>query len=151
MKAQFVAVMSFIAIVTIAALSPSETAARDTKNMFPIADALNTADAKAQLNQGIKFYFGATEHPPVAKSFGVFMSNKKTRGVGRSDKEACEWTFLSAMLSFQQRAIEMGGDAVIRIESYYRKVPLPNATEYECGSGALMSGVTFRGEIVKLQ
>ena len=119
--------------------------------MWPIADALNTADAKAQLNQGIKFYFGECGHPPVAKSFGVFQSNKKTKGVGRTDKEACEWTFLSAMVSFQQRAKEMGGDAVINIESYYREVPIKSATEYQCGSGALMSGVTFRGEVVKLQ
>lgn len=151
MKPNFVAAISFIAIVTVAVLTPSETVARDTKNRWPLADALSTADAKAQLNQGIKFYFGAAEHPPVAKSFGVFMSNKKTRGVGRTDKEACEWTFLSAMLSFQQRAVEMGGDAIIRIESYYRENPVSSATEYECGSGALMSGVTFRGEVVKLQ
>jgi len=151
MKAQFASIMTFIAIATIAVLSPPETEARDTKNMWPLADALNTADAKAQLDQGIKFYFGESAHPPVAKSFGVFMSNKKTRGVGRTDKEACEWTFLSAMLSFQQRAKEMGGDAVIKIESYYREDTIKSATEYQCGSGALMSGVTFRGEVVKLQ
>jgi hypothetical protein len=125
--------------------------ARDTKNMWPIADALNTAEAKAQLNQGIQYFFGDSAHPPVEKSFGVYQSNKKTRGVGRTDKEACDWTFLSAMVSFQQRAKELGGDAVIKIESYYREVPISNATEYQCGSGALMSGVTFRGEVVKLK
>lgn len=125
--------------------------ARDTKNMWPIADALNTAEAKAQLAEGIQFFFGDSAHPPVEKSFGVYQSNKKTRGVGRTDKEACDWTFLSAMLSFQQRAKELGGDAVIKIESFYREVPISSATEYECGSGALMSGVTFRGEVVKLK
>lgn len=139
------------AIVALGVLAAPASGARDTKNMWPITDAMNTADAKAQLNQGVKFYFGGSEHPPVAKSFGVFQSNKKTNGVGQTDKEACDWTFLSAMLSFQQRAKELGGDAVIKIESYYRKVPISSATEYQCGSGALMSGVTFRGEVVKLQ
>ncbi len=129
----------------------AETGARDTKNTWPVADALNSAEAKAQLNQGVTFYFGDSTHPPVEKNFGVFQSNKKTRGVGRTDKEACEWTFLSAMLSFQARAKELGGNAVINIESFYREVTVKSATEYECGSGALMSGVTFRGEVVKLK
>ena len=55
------------------------------------------------------------------------------------------------MISFQDRAKQLGGDAVINIESYYRKNTIKSATEYECGSGGLMSGVTFRGEVVKLQ
>src|SRR5262245_25192619 len=132
-------------------LSSPESGARDTKNMWPIADAMNASEAKAQLDQGVQFFFGDSAHPAVEKSFGVFQSNKKTNGVGRSDKEACEWTFLSAMLSFQQRAKQVGGDAVIKIESYYRQETVSSATEYQCGSGALMSGVTFRGEVVKLK
>jgi hypothetical protein len=140
-----------VAIVVAGVFAAPQTIARDTKNMWPITDAMNSGSAKARLDAGIKFYFGDSEHPPVAKSFGVFMSNKKTNGVGRKDKEACEWTFLSAMISFQDRAKQLGGDAVINIESYYRKNTIKSATEYECGSGGLMSGVTFRGEVVKLQ
>lgn len=132
-------------------LASPDTGARDTKNMWPIADAMNAPEAKAQLNQGVRFFFGDAAHPEVEKNFGEFQSNKKTRGVGRTDKEACDWTFLSAMLSFQQRAKEMGGDAVINIVSYYREQTISSATEYQCGSGALMSGVTFRGEVVKLK
>lgn len=151
MKPRNLLLASTAAIVALGILAAPETDARDTKNLWPVADAMNTAEARAQLNQGVKFYFGDSAHPPVGKSLGVFQSNKKTRGVWRTDKEACEWTFLSAMLSFQARAKELGGDAVIKIESYYREVPVPSATEYECGSGALMSGVTFRGEVVKLK
>jgi len=151
MKAGYAALIG-TAVVVLAGISIApRSAARDTKNMWPIAEALSAPEAQAQLNRGIRFYFGDSPHPPVARSFGVFQSNKKTRGVGRSDKQACDWTFLSAMLAFQQRAVEMGADAVVRIESYYRRVPVSSATEYECGSGALMSGVTFRGEVVKLR
>lgn len=144
-------IISVVAAVLVGLVTAQDAAARDTKNMWPVADALKAPEAKAKLNQGIKFYFGKSAHPPVERSFGVFQSNKKTRGVGRSDKEACDWTFLSAMLSFQQRAMEMGGNAVVNIESYYREVPISSTTEYQCGSGALMSGVTFRGEVVKLK
>ena len=134
-----------------ALLAATTTMARDTKVMRPVADAMATPDAKARLNMGVQFFFGNTAHPPVAQSFGEFMSNKKTNGTNKSDKEACEWAFLSAMLSFQQRAVAVGGNAVINIKSYYKQNEVSSETQYECGSGALMSGVTFKGEVVKLQ
>lgn len=142
-----------VAMLTLAAtlLTATSAVARDTKVMWPIADAMATPDAKARLNMSVQFFFGNSPHPPVAQSFGVFMSNKKTNGTNKSDKEACEWAFLSAMLSFQDRAVSLGGNAVINIRSYYRKNEISSETEYECGSGALMSGVTFQGEVVKLQ
>jgi hypothetical protein len=151
MRPNLIFVLAAIVAVTFGVLASPESGARDTKNKWPVADALNAAEAKAKLDPAIKFYFGDAEHPPVAQSFGVYQSNKKTNGVGRTDKEACDWTFLSAMLSFQERARQLGGDAVINIESFYREVPFKSATEYECGSGGLMSGVTFRGEVVKLK
>ena len=134
-----------------ALLAATTTVARDTKVMRPVADAMATPDAKARLNMGVQFFFGSTAHPPIAQSFGEFMSNKKTNGTNKSDKEACEWAFLSAMLSFQQRAVSVGGNAVINIKSYYKQNEVSSETQYECGSGALMSGVTFKGEVVKLQ
>jgi uncharacterized protein YbjQ (UPF0145 family) len=142
-----------VAILTCfaALLAAPTTMARDTKVLRPIADAMATPDAKARLNMGVQFFFGNTAHPPVAQSFGEFMSNKKTNGTNKSDKEACEWAFLSAMLSFQQRAVAVGGNAVINIKSYYRQNEISSETQFECGSGALMSGVTFKGEVVKLQ
>lgn len=151
MKTQNLLLALTAASAVLGIFAAPQTDARDTQNRWPIADAMSTAEAKAQLDQGIKLYFGDSAHPAVEKSHGVFQSNKKTRGVGRTDKEACEWTFLSAMLSLQTRARELGGNAVIKIESYYRQEPISSATEYECGSGALMSGVTFRGEVVKLK
>ena len=147
MKSHYVAcAMIFFTVMPAA----TTTMARDTKVMWPIADAVATPDAKARLNLGVQFFFGNTAHPPVAQSFGVFTSNKKTNGTNKSDKEACEWVFLSAMLSFQQRAVAVGGNAVINIRSYYKQNEVSSETQYECGSGALMSGVTFKGEVVKL-
>jgi len=134
----------------LAMLTATSATARDTKAMWPLAEALASPDAKAKLNTQVQLFFGTTAHPPAAQSFGEFMSNKKTNGTGKTDKEACEWAFLSAMLSFQQRAAELGGDAVINIRSYYKKNEISSETQYECGSGALMSGVTFKGEVVKL-
>jgi uncharacterized protein YbjQ (UPF0145 family) len=138
-------------ICAVALLASNTSTARNTKAMWPIAEAMGTSDARDRLNAGIQFFFGNAAHPPVARSFGVYTSNKKTNGTNKTDKEACEWAFLSAMLSFQQRAVELGGNAVINIRSYYDKHEVSSETEYECGSGALMSGVTFQGEVVKLE
>ncbi|MDM3869861.1 excinuclease ATPase subunit [Porticoccus sp. W117] len=124
--------------------------ARDTKHMYPLDDALNTPAAQEKLNQGIKFYFGDKNLPAVAKDLGTYTANKKTNAFGKSDKKACEWAFLSAMLSMQNRAVNEGGDAVI-IHSYYKKNTVKSSTEYECGAGAIMAGVTLVGKVVKLK
>ena len=91
-----------IAVVCVFALSTA--GARDTKHMYSIKEAMNTEDAKAKLDGGIRFYFGKQRHPKVLKRHGEFMSNKKTNAFNKTDKRACEWVFLSALLSFQQRA-----------------------------------------------
>jgi len=124
--------------------------ARDTRKMYPLADALNAESAKAKLDPEIRLYFGDQKHPKVIKRFGEFMSNKKTNAFNKSDKRACEWAFLSAMLSLQNRAHLEGGNAVINIRSYYKRNEVSSRTEYECGAGAIIAGVTFKGDVVKL-
>ena len=118
--------------------------------MFPLADALGNEHAKEKLDGSVKFYFGNQKHPKVAKKFGEFMSNKKTNAFNKTDKFACEWAFLSAMLSFQDRAKKLGGNAVINLRSYYKKNEISSASEYECGAGGIIAGVTFLGEVVRL-
>jgi hypothetical protein len=118
--------------------------------MFSIDEAMSTEDAKAKLDKGIHFYFGDQKHPAVAKRFGEFMSNKKTNAFNKTDERACQWAFLSAMLSFQDRALREGGDAVVNIRSYYKKNTISSSTEFECGAGNVIAGVTFLGDVVKL-
>ena len=124
--------------------------ARDTRKMYSIQEALNTEDAKAKLDPDIGLYFGNQKHPKVLKRFGEFMSNKKTNAFNKTDKRACEWAFLSAMLSLQNRARLEGGNAVKNIRSYYKRHEISSDTEYECGTGAIIAGVTFKGDVVKV-
>ena len=123
--------------------------ARDTHLKLPIKDAMATAAAREKLGTDVKFVFGAPV-PAGAKVIGTYMSNKKTNFANRSDKDGCEWAFLSAMISFKERALREGGNAVVNIHSYYRKNEFSSPTEYECGAGAIMGGVTFRGTVVKM-
>ncbi|HEX5055469.1 MAG TPA: excinuclease ATPase subunit [Gammaproteobacteria bacterium] len=142
-----IGLLIMVSIITCAA---SPVFARDTKHMFPIKEGMNTPAAKEKLNQGIKLYFGGQKHPKVEKSFGEFTSNKKTNALNKDDHEACDWSLLSALLSLQERAVNEGGNAVINIRSYYKKNEAGGAGEYECHAGAVMAGVTLRGEVVKL-
>jgi len=137
--------------LTLAALASSaNTFARDDQNMFPLEDALTTEAAKDKLDPSIKLYFGNQKHPKVVKELGEWKTNKKTNGFNKSDKEACEWVFLSSVLALQERAQKEGGNAVINIKSNYKGNERSSETEYMCGSGALMSGVALKGTVVKL-
>lgn len=137
--------------LTLAALAASaNTFARDDQRMHPLEDALTTEAARDKLDPSIKLFFGNQKHPRIAKDFGEWKTNKKTNGFNKSDKEACEWVFLSAVLELQERAQKEGGNAVINIKSNYKNNERSSETEYMCGSGALMSGVALKGTVVKL-
>jgi hypothetical protein len=142
----------FVPVVLAAAgiMGALNAEARDERTMMSIQEAMGTEDAKAKLDKGVSFYFGDQKHPAVEKRFGEFMSNKKTNAFNKTDERACQWAFLSAMVSFQDRALREGGNAVVNIRSYYKKNTVSSTTEFECGAGNVVAGVTFLGDVVKL-
>jgi hypothetical protein len=137
-------------LIVVILLVPTLGDARDDRNRYSIEEAMNTSEAKSKLDRGYSYYFGSPSDRKVLEDHGEFMSNKKTNAVGKSDKEACQWAFLSAMLSFQDRIANEGGNAVINLRSYYKKGDFRSESEFECGNGALMAGVTFLGDVVTL-
>jgi len=140
-------IVLFAALVIIGL--PQQTFSRDDRLMFPISDALSTAAAQNRL-QGIDFYFGDQKHPQVLEDLGEFSTNKKTNAFAKSDKKACEWVFLSALLQLQERARNLNANAVINIKSNYKYREFASETEFECGAGHIMAGVALKGRIVKL-
>lgn len=124
--------------------------ARDDIGTYAIAGVLSNPAYAARL-EGVTFYFGEQAYPAVEKKLGEYMSNKKTNAVGKSDQEACEWAFLSALLSFRDRALSLGGNAVVNIRGWYKKNAYTSTTEFQCGAGATMAGVTLKGDVVKLK
>jgi uncharacterized protein YbjQ (UPF0145 family) len=128
---------------------PKQTFSRDDRLMFPIDEALATLAAQNKI-QGIDLYFGNQEHPKILQDFGEFRTNQKTNALNKSDKQACEWVFLSALLKLQERASSLGANAVINIKSNYRNNEVVSETEYQCGAGHIFAGVALKGRIVKL-
>ncbi|MDP2834048.1 MAG: excinuclease ABC subunit A [Pseudomonadota bacterium] len=141
--------LSTLAAVAFLAVSLN-AAARDDHKMFPLKDALEAPAAQEKLDKSIKLYFAGQPHPAVIKELGIWPTNKKTNAFGKPDTEACNWAFLSAMLTLQERAQKEGGNAVIDIKSNYRKIETASATEFMCGAGNIMAGVAFKGTVVKV-
>jgi uncharacterized protein YbjQ (UPF0145 family) len=124
--------------------------ARDDRLMFSVDSALNSGRT-TKLDPDIKLYFGKQKTPPIEKTIGEYPTNKKTNAFGKSDNEACEWAFLSAIIALQERAAREGGNAVVNIKSNYKSEETSSETEYMCGAGSMMAGVALKGTVVKLK
>jgi len=128
----------------------AELQAEDTKHFFSIQEALASKEYEGRLNNEIKFYFGTKPDQRISKNLGNFVTNKKTNAFLKDDRKACEWVFLSALLSLQKRVIAEGGNAVINIRSFYKKNEMSSETKFECHVGLLMAGVALKGTVVYL-
>jgi len=124
--------------------------ARDDIGDYTISSVLESEKAKSKLGS-IKFYFGNQKHGKVTKRYGVFSTNKKTNAFGKSDQQACEHVFLSAMIQLKQRAEQMGGNAVINIKSNYKNNLTSSDTTFKCGAGTVIAGVALQGEVVTIK
>jgi uncharacterized protein YbjQ (UPF0145 family) len=125
--------------------------ARDTVQAFSIEEALSSEKAKAALGEEAAFFFGDQSPGAVVKEFGEIKTNRKTNAFGKSDKEACQWVFLSAMIALRDRALADGGNAVINIKSNYKNNLTSSESTFQCGAGAIMAGVALVGTVVKIE
>jgi hypothetical protein len=115
--------------------------ARNDRLLLPIGDALRAGAGR--LDPGIRLSFGGG-----GAGGRRYTANRKTNSMGRGDKEACEWAFLSAALALQERARKEGGHAVAGITSVDRRREVTSATQYVCNAGNVVVGVALRGSVV---
>ena len=140
-------IISTLLIAT--ALMTSAAQARDDISKYPIQKLLETTKAKNALLD-IPLYFADQSYSKESSKYGEVITNKKTNAFGKSDTEACEWVMLSALKALQERAVKEGMNAVVNIQSYYKKREFVSSTEFECGAGTIMAGVALKGTLVKL-
>lgn len=142
--------LTYLVLVSMLLFSYSTGEARNTLLKVSIEEALAWGEDEGVLKSSVRLYFGDQAHPAIEREIGTYTANRKTNGVGKSDRKACKWAFLSAMVTLQDRAIAEGGNAVVNIQSYYYKNEFSSTTEFECGAGAIMAGVTMVGDVVQL-
>ena len=149
MSAKLTCFVILLASLSFCAISAQ---ARDTRHLLPIRDVIKMGRANGSLGNDIGLYFGPQSHPPVrARLANRVITNKKTNMINRSDRTACRRVMLSALIQLQERARREGGNAVINIKSYYKRRTYSSASQYECHSGDVLSGVTLRGDVVRLR
>ncbi|MCZ4336440.1 excinuclease [Shewanella colwelliana] len=157
MKKIFILALSSLALIS------SIASARDDVGSYSIADALSTETAKKKLGTDVQFYFGEQAYGETLNKFGEqaygetlnkfgeLKTNKKTNAFNKSDQEACQWVFLSAMIALKKSAKKQGGNAVVNIKSNYKNNLTSSEETFQCGAGAMIAGVALTGEVVTLK
>ena len=140
----------FIPLLLSLLLIPSSVYARDDIGSYSIKEALDLEQSKEELGNDIKFFFGNQAHGKILKNYGVVRTNKKTSAFGRSDLDACQWVFLSAMITLRDSALTEGANAVINIQSNYKNDLTSSEDTFQCGAGAFVAGVALVGTVVTL-
>jgi len=148
----FVKVTGFAALLVSLSICAPIAQARDTTHHLPVKDVIEMGKARGDLGDDVKLYFAGQSHPAVQTVLvkGI-TTNKKTNAANKSDEEACKWVMLTALIQMQQGARSRGGNAVVNIESYYKKTVFRSKDQYECHAGGILSGVALRGDVVKLK
>ncbi len=139
-----------IVIAALLLLLSADASARTTIHHFDVADIFNNPEYASRL-QGVTFYFGGQSHGEIVKSYGEYRTNKKTNAFNKSDKEACEWVMLSALLSLHSRAMDLGANAVVNVRSNFKNNLFVSDTQYSCGAGGILAGVALIGDVVKIE
>lgn len=141
------AILAFSALV----FCSSHSFARDSIRAYSISSIMSSEVAKSKLGTDVSFYFGDQSYGKAIKDFGGFKTNKKTNAFAKSDEDACNWVFLSAMISLKERAIKEGGNAVVDIKSNYKNNLTSSSETFQCGAGAVMAGIALTGKVVTLE
>ena len=131
-------------------LYPLAASARSTPHELPIQAAIDSPLGQERLLD-LGLYFGSQRHPAVAKTLRKGRTNKATRSMFRSDEEACQVAFLSALISLQGQAQSLGANAIIDIRSNTGGPESSSTTTYKCVAGAAVARVNLTGTYVQLR
>lgn len=135
----------FVCLLAVA----SAGSARDTRLLLPISDALKQGREQGVIGTDIAFKFGKGNRGGYAKTIGNDVANRKTNAVNKTDVEACNWVFLSALKALESSARDAKASAVVEIVSYYKKNEYSSTSEFECHAGSIMAGVALKASYAK--
>ncbi|HEU0153707.1 MAG TPA: excinuclease ATPase subunit [Arenimonas sp.] len=143
-------ILSCLLAFALAGLLANTAEARDKRVQFDIASAIAAGEADGSLDGSVKFYFEGQATPRLFAEFGPANTNRKTNAVGKSEREACQWAMLGALVALQDAAKARGADAVVGLRSNFKREVFSSPTQYQCGAGRLMAGVALLGTYAKV-
>jgi hypothetical protein len=136
-------------VIAAMCLCAVETDARNITHMMLISNAIESVDAPEKPSGSIKFLFG-TDKPPKVKTITNQRLIRKSSLRASSNVTACNQAFMSILTAFEQKAKEMGANAVVNIVSSYGRQQMASATHFECHEGSGYMAVALRGDFVTL-
>ena len=140
----------FVFISTMCAFT-LQAEARELKNIS-IQDALASDDAKLNLPDDVKFYFGdAKPEGNIAKVIGEYTFDRQINASLKSQITACHSALVVALKDLREAAKKEGATAVVNIKSNAKGKAITSKEIYACDSGVLKSGVSISGELVVVE
>ncbi|MCI4644113.1 MAG: excinuclease ATPase [Hyphomonadaceae bacterium] len=136
--------LAAFAICSVALASPAAFADRDIQT-WSIQEAMSSENFQDRLGN-FRFVWGDTVSGQRVMSTST---RKATNGINKSDRAACEWALLSALIAFKEQAEANGATSVQGIKSTATGTPFSSTTEFQCITGWTNSRVYLEAEIVK--
>ena len=137
-------------IAVVLALLPAVAQAKDEQRLFDLAFVMGSPEARERFDDTIRFYWSGQASPAPLQTFKIHTSERKTFSPTRTEREACDQSFVEALAALRDAARAAGANAVVDIKSLYKNREFRSSTEYECRLGYFAAGVTLEGTLVKL-
>ena len=133
----------------LALVAAAPAMARNTPVNITLQSVLDMPEAKAKLDDSVKFYLAGSPTPKASQKLGEDTSNAKTNAFNKTAEEACRWNALTALIKFHEHAKRVGANAVIDIVSYNAHETFSSPTEIQCLDGTFMGGIALKGTYAK--
>jgi hypothetical protein len=134
----------------LACVLPSTAAARDEQRLYDIASVLASPEARDRFDETITFHWADAEAPVIERSFAIHTSARKTFLPTRTEREACDQSFIEALAALRDAARKAGADGVVAIKSLHKNREFRSPTQYECRLSYFSATVTLEGRLVKV-
>jgi len=132
------------------ALPPAAAEARDEQRLFDIAFVLASPEGRDRFDDTVQFFWAGEDTPPALQAFTIHTSERRTFAPTRTDREACDQSFIKALAALRDAAKAAGANTVVSIKSLYKNREFRSKTQYECRLSYFAASVTLEGKLVKL-
>lgn len=129
---------------------PHAADARDDQRLFDLATVLGSAESRDRFDDTVRFFWSGENAPAPEQAFAIHTSERRTFLPTRTEREACDQSFIEALAALRDAAKKAGGDAVVEIKSLYKNREFRSATQYECRLSYFAATVTLEGRLVRL-
>ncbi|MGJ8525314.1 putative heavy-metal-binding [Halomonadaceae bacterium LMG 33818] len=124
----------------------TQVAVADQTLTLPFRDVMAMPEAQNRLSPAVTLYFGDQLYPTASSQQGGFYFTERSSRVLKNVQSVCRRTALASLLDLQNRANELGSNAVTNISSYYNQHTI-QGENYQCNVGPFTASVTLKGNM----